>query len=90
MNSQRRFIMNVFFKTKTRRLAGALAFAVIVALVLGAMPSQAGPCERALGICLADGAVPAIIGLITTGGLVTAVIVSFCSNGYIFCRQYCI
>ena len=82
--------MKLFSKTKTRRLAATIALGVVLALVVGATPSQAGPCERALGRCLIDAGLGGLIGLVTTGGLSTIIMAHFCLSGYLFCLTYCV
>ncbi len=82
--------MKFFSKTKTRRLAVTIALGIILALVLGATPSQAGPCERALGRCLIDAGMASVVSLIASGGLSAAILGQFCFSGYLFCVAYCI
>lgn len=82
--------MKLFLKTKARRTATTIALAVILGLLIGATPSQAGPCERALNKCLVEAAIAGLVGLVTTGGMSTGILAEFCMAGYAFCLQYCI
>ncbi len=82
--------MNSFFRGKGRRLAAALAAGLVLAMVFVVLPSQAGPCEKALGKCLLSVGLGGLIGAIT-GSIVSAALMGeFCAGGYAFCVQYCI
>jgi hypothetical protein len=80
--------MKSFLQNKLRRATALAAAALVLALVLGASPAQAGRCEQALTACLIQNGLTMLVGLISTGGLASVLAAQYCLAGYSFCCTY--
>jgi hypothetical protein len=66
------------------------SFVLILVLLAAALPSAAGPCEKALGRCLVDAGLSSLLGMVASGGITSVVAGTFCGMGYAFCLVYVI
>jgi hypothetical protein len=78
--------VKIFHPNQRGRLTAS--FVLILVLMAAALPSTAGPCEKALGRCLVDAGLSSLLGMVSSGGITSVVAGTFCGMGYAFCLIY--